>query len=171
MNERITLMNEGHVCPGCRELHDGCFYWEDTFPHLSTCSEYQWPEEDKRCGTCRGTGGNHKLSCPHAEVNTGMPLTADARAVIAEFAKRDTGIPDPPTTPASATCVQVGGDHYSSLPISPREYIAGNGLGWDEGNIIKYVTRWKSKNGLEDLRKARHYLDMLIEATESEDSK
>lgn len=58
---------------------------------------------------------------------------------------------------------QVGGDHYKNLPIQPTEYIIKNGLPFAEGNVIKYVTRWKVKGGVQDLLKARHYLDMLIE--------
>lgn len=56
---------------------------------------------------------------------------------------------------------QVGGDHYD-LPIQPIEYILANDLGFVEGNIIKYVTRYKRKNGMQDLLKAKHYLDILI---------
>lgn len=56
----------------------------------------------------------------------------------------------------------VGDNHYD-LPIQPWDYIAANQLGFFEGNVVKYVTRWKRKNGVEDLRKARHYLDKLIE--------
>lgn len=58
---------------------------------------------------------------------------------------------------------QIGGSHYSSMAIQPAEFIHRNGLGFLEGNIIKYVVRHKSKNGVEDLKKARHYLDMLID--------
>lgn len=58
---------------------------------------------------------------------------------------------------------QVGGDHYSSLAIQPMEYILTNGIGFAEGCCIKYVTRWKNKGGIEDLKKARHILDLLIE--------
>ena len=58
---------------------------------------------------------------------------------------------------------QEGGDHYRSLPIQPTEVIHRNGIGFIEGNVIKYVTRWRKKGGIEDLRKARHYLDLLIE--------
>lgn len=63
---------------------------------------------------------------------------------------------------------QVGGSHYLDMAIPPRDYIRANALGWDEGNVIKYVSRWRRKNGVEDLRKARHYLDMLIESAERE---
>ncbi len=52
--------------------------------------------------------------------------------------------------------------HYD-LPIQPTEYIVKNGLGWHEGNVIKYVTRWNHKNGLDDLLKAKDYIEQLIE--------
>jgi hypothetical protein len=58
---------------------------------------------------------------------------------------------------------QEGGSHYKDLPIQPVEYIYANGIGYMEGNVIKYVSRWRKKNGIDDLRKARHYIDMLIE--------
>lgn len=57
---------------------------------------------------------------------------------------------------------QIGGNHYAKYPIQPTEYIVKNGLGFCEGNVIKYTTRWKDKGGVEDLRKAKHYLDILI---------
>ena len=56
---------------------------------------------------------------------------------------------------------QVGGNHYHSK-IDPDKFIEANNLNFREGNIVKYVTRHRRKNGLEDLLKARHYLDMLI---------
>lgn len=61
---------------------------------------------------------------------------------------------------------QVGGSHYKDKAIQPWDYIVSNGLGYLEGNIVKYVSRYKEKNGLEDLKKARHYLDKLIETQE-----
>jgi len=67
----------------------------------------------------------------------------------------------------SAFTSQVAGDHYKTLAIQPVEYIHRNGIGYMEGNVIKYVTRWRAKgHGLEDLKKARHYLDLLIEMEE-----
>jgi hypothetical protein len=59
--------------------------------------------------------------------------------------------------------VQVGGDHYRNMTIQPIDFIMANGLGFCEGNVIKYVTRYPFKNGLEDLKKARHYIDLMIE--------
>jgi len=63
---------------------------------------------------------------------------------------------------SKASDTQVAGSHYQ-LPIEPIDYIFENGLGYMEGNVIKYVTRHGSKNGEQDLRKAIHYLEMLIE--------
>ena len=65
--------------------------------------------------------------------------------------------------PVKATDKQEGGEHYK-LPIQPIEYITKNKLGYMEGNVIKYVTRHKSKNGAEDIRKAIHYLEMILES-------
>jgi len=62
----------------------------------------------------------------------------------------------------SANDTQVAGNHYNR-PIQTWDYIHGNDIGYLAGNIIKYVTRYKDKNGIEDLRKAAHYLDKLIE--------
>lgn len=64
---------------------------------------------------------------------------------------------------SSALDVQVGGSHYKDLAIQPVEYIHANKLCYLEGNVIKYVTRWRKKNGVADLEKARHYIDLLIE--------
>lgn len=78
--------------------------------------------------------------------------------------KRTTwGLPIPDAVPSGANAVQVAGSHYVGKAIQPWDYIAGNGLGYFEGNIVKYVSRWRDKGGVEDLRKARHYLDKLIE--------
>jgi len=60
--------------------------------------------------------------------------------------------------------IQIGGNHYKDMKIQPIDYIVENEIPYREANIIKYVSRHKAKNGIEDLRKARHYLDMLIES-------
>lgn len=65
----------------------------------------------------------------------------------------------------AATNKQVGGNHYQ-LPIQPIEYILANGLGYCEANVVKYVSRWRNKGGIQDLKKAIHYLEMLIESEE-----
>jgi len=66
---------------------------------------------------------------------------------------------------------QVGGDHYKNLTIGPTEYIMANKLNWCEGNAVKYVTRHRVKGeGLQDLLKARHYINLLIELEYGESS-
>lgn len=77
------------------------------------------------------------------------------RAMIKEQQKRLEEI--------KANDVQIAGTHYKSKAIQPWDYIVGNNLGYLEGNIVKYVSRWKDKGGVDDLKKARHYLDKLIE--------
>lgn len=66
----------------------------------------------------------------------------------------------------SALDKQHGGEHYKKRGIQPITYILTNGLGFCEGNVVKYVTRWRDKGGVEDLRKAIHYLEFLIESEE-----
>lgn len=61
---------------------------------------------------------------------------------------------------------QVGGSHYAK-PIQHWDYVVAQELGYFEGQITKYVSRWRDKNGLEDLKKARHFLDKLIEEVEA----
>jgi hypothetical protein len=62
-----------------------------------------------------------------------------------------------------ASETQVAGSHYAALPIQPSEFIHRNGIGFLEGNVIKYVCRHRAKNGRQDLEKAVHYLQLLIE--------
>ena len=57
---------------------------------------------------------------------------------------------------------QVGGAHYEKMKIQPVEYIHANGLDFFEGNIVKYVTRHRSKNGAEDIKKAIDYCKMIL---------
>jgi len=63
----------------------------------------------------------------------------------------------------SALDKQYGGNHYKDLPIQPVEFIHANGLDFFAGNVVKYITRWRSKGGIGDLEKAKHYIELLIE--------
>jgi hypothetical protein len=58
---------------------------------------------------------------------------------------------------------QVGGDHYASMKIQPVEFITANELGFLEGNVVKYICRHHSKNGAEDIKKAIHYCELLLQ--------
>ena len=57
---------------------------------------------------------------------------------------------------------QVGGGHYQNLAIQPWTYTFANNLGPAEHTVLRYITRWQNKNGLEDLRKAIHTLEIYI---------
>jgi hypothetical protein len=62
---------------------------------------------------------------------------------------------------------QVGGNHYKKYQIQPIEFIVKNNIGFVEGNILKYILRFKDKGGVQDLLKAKHYIELLIDSTKS----
>ncbi|MEK9741747.1 MAG: DUF3310 domain-containing protein [Pelagibacteraceae bacterium] len=62
-----------------------------------------------------------------------------------------------------ASMRQEGGDHYSKHTIQPYTFITVNNLSFFQGNVIKYVVRYKDKNGIEDLKKIIHYCELEIE--------
>lgn len=64
---------------------------------------------------------------------------------------------------ARKTNGQVGGDHYKKCGIEPVEYIHANGLDFNEGSIVKYISRHRNKNGAEDIRKIKDYCDIILE--------
>ena len=69
-----------------------------------------------------------------------------------------------------ATDTQVGGSHYTSMTIQPLEFIMANQMAYCEANVIKYISRWRNKNGVEDLLKAQHYIELLIQAANEDSS-
>ena len=58
---------------------------------------------------------------------------------------------------------QIGGNHYTTMSIQPAEFILANGIGKYEGDVIQYVTRWRSKGGIEDLKKAQQSIQIIID--------
>lgn len=72
------------------------------------------------------------------------------------------GVKEPTTELTDPLEKQVGGTHYKDFEIQPIDYIVKNNLGFREGNVIKYVSRHKFKNGAEDIKKAIHYLEMIL---------
>lgn len=58
---------------------------------------------------------------------------------------------------------QEGGDYYKNMAIQPVEFITANELGFLEGNVIKYVCRHHAKNGAQDIKKAIHYCELLLQ--------
>lgn len=90
-------------------------------------------------------------NCKRAEMELTEPCDAPTR-------------PAPPMpTIKSPLATQIGGTHYKGLAIQPVEYIHANGLPFCEGSIVKYVTRHRSKGGLADLEKAKHFIELLID--------
>lgn len=73
-------------------------------------------------------------------------------------------VTDPKAYPRNVNPVTATSpNHYSKLSIEPWDFIYENRLDFFEGNVVKYVCRWKEKGGIEDLQKARTYLERLIE--------
>ena len=70
----------------------------------------------------------------------------------------------------NATSKQIGGDHYKNCAIQPIDYIVKNNLDFLEGNIVKYITRHKTKNGIEDIKKVIHYAELILEKKYGKDN-
>lgn len=118
-------------------------------------------QQAQTCLDCAHRGTRECSGCFQLGIRTKW-LRADAAGTRQEPAGAPNAAAAIPAPQPGANARQVGGDHYRK-PIQPWDFIALNGIGYLEGNVIKYVSRWKDKNGVEDLRKARHYLDKLIE--------
>lgn len=98
------------------------------------------------------------------------PLSTEIRqrlqdSFIQPEASLDTPTPSSGLDKASSLTVQVGGGHYKKFSIQPVEFITANGLSFLEGCVIKRMCRHSSKNGVEDLRKAIHEIQLLAELT------
>lgn len=61
---------------------------------------------------------------------------------------------------------QVGGNHYKQFKIQPIVFCQANKIPYCESNVIKYVCRWRDKGGIEDLKKAIHNIQMVIQIEE-----
>jgi hypothetical protein len=115
---------------------------------------------------------------PFCEASHGMMMPAKTitntpRAGEDPASRERRGLPPQVKPPLGGTVLgtQVGGDHYTKHAIQPVEYIWANGLGFSEGNVIKYMTRWRDKGGIKDLRKAAHHINLLIEWAEKQEAK
>lgn len=87
-------------------------------------------------------------------------FTEEEREAMEQLSKQMETVAD---KAMSAEAVQVGGDHYRKLPIQPMRYSMKNKLDACQHTIVKYVTRFREKGGIQDLEKAKHVIDMLIE--------
>ena len=82
---------------------------------------------------------------------------------LQQKAPEPTFLPEEPRTPTSALDIQEGGDHYKKYKIQPIEFVVANNIPVLEANAQKYILRHADKNGMGDLRKARHYLELMAE--------
>lgn len=132
-----------------------------TYPS-GECAGLCWHPDEQRADIIgqNGPTGEHYAIPDHDA--TRRPQSRFAAGAIPFKAVDDPAMVEVPE-PAAAMATQVGGGHYKDMAIQPIEYIHKNGIGFVEGAVIKYVSRWRKKNGLEDLRKARHMIDLLIE--------
>lgn len=70
-----------------------------------------------------------------------------------------------------ASSMQIAGNHYKDLVIQPAYFCHVNSIPYLEATAIKYLCRWRKKNGIEDLRKAKHFIDLLIEFENADDKR
>ena len=92
--------------------------------------------------------------CVHLAVNGGKEPCMSCMTATREYVN---------FSPKTALNKQEGGNHYKDNAIQPIVYIHANKLGFCEGNVVKYITRHKEKNGAEDIRKVIHYCELLLE--------
>ena len=101
-------------------------------------------------------GKEQAVTDPH-----GVPTGSVPRVSPSDY---DVMCPPPwPSRQVPANTKQIAGDHYKGKGIQPWDYVAANNLGYFEGTAIKYLTRWKDKGGVDDLKKAVHFIEKLIE--------
>ena len=92
-----------------------------------------------------------------------LPLTPEAQQILMNRKEQEQERIALIGKAIRANAQQIGGSHYATKAIQPWDYIVSNNLGYLEGNVVKYVSRWKDKGGVEDLKKAQHYLAKLLE--------
>ena len=123
------------------------------------------------CPVTRGPHASYTKRCVHCSREEGADMSAppapapsalaDPRRTASTTSIFDEIAALPPAKGPLGT--QEGGAHYKDMTIQPVQYIHANGIGFFEGNVIKYVSRWRAKGGVQDLRKARHFIDILID--------
>ena len=98
--------------------------------------------------------GYRNYDSPVAMPDLGQPITLE------DYFRQLNKVVD--DKPISAKDTQVAGTHYQKA-IQPWDIISEWKLDFWEGNVVKYILRWKDKDGVQDLKKAKHYIEYLIE--------
>ena len=125
------------------------------------------PRELIRCSKCSSLGqmpiGKDSMPLgPFDDWYTQGPLL-ESGVYFPPSEQLETYVDSLPEDPKGALSRQIGGGHYKDMPLQPIEYILANELGFCEGNIVKYITRYKAKGGAEDVKKVIHYAQILLE--------
>ncbi len=120
------------------------------------------------CGAAEDSSRRHPAfvvwQCGSWKKHDGREFQSNACFTTAKSQQADQKDAKPCPTPLQS---QVGGSHYKDMKIQPVEFIHANGIGYFEGCAIKYLSRWKVKGGVEDLKKAKHFIELLIALTET----
>lgn len=99
---------------------------------------------------------------PTGGIPRSLPVEPTAAVEDESFEQLRLDLLEDEANTASPLNTQISGDHYRLLPIQPVAYIHANNIPFIEGCIIKYATRWRSKGGIQDLQKIKHFVDLLI---------
>lgn len=153
MKEYLTLNSEGKY-----QLVNHKFT-EDDIEVPDGAEHYVWFNNEKY--GCEFYKDNFKKWCSQDDVVWGDVTYAELPNHCKILWKRD-GVDSIEGTKFNPLASQSGGNHYKIHGVQPVEYTMGNNLSFCQGNIIKYITRYADKNGLEDLEKVIHYT--LLEA-------
>ena len=131
----------------------------------------QTPDEDSKedsCSSCVydwNVPAYESNACPHNAEHGRLECTLN-EDVLMHFTdgtqKATTPVVSSSVT-SSALNTQVGGEHYKQMKIQPVEYIHANNLSFLEGNVVKYITRHKTKNKAQDIRKIIHYCTLILQ--------
>ena len=130
---------------------------------MSICEKHQEVEPCDKCELLKADGlvvVGGRAECPNCETMKEAVFISEHG--MCSVCYECTYQQDAPLT-ETALSTQVGGGHYKSLAIQPVEYNTRNKLGFIEGCVVKYVTRHGSKNGRQDIEKAIHFLNLLLE--------
>lgn len=129
----------------------------------------QTPEEDSKedaCSSCVydwNVPAYESTACPHNAEHGRLECTLN-EDVLMHFTDGEQKVaPTSSKAPSSALSTQVGGEHYKQMKIQPVEYIHANNLSFLEGNVVKYITRHKTKNKAQDIRKIIHYCTLILQ--------
>ena len=150
----------GNWCNEHGFYHKGKF-WECNFLNWGTERFMPRPEKEQTMNDYM-TPEEEKIPAENW-IEDAPTLSDQAERMYHQTSQVDTKNYAVPNSTSSAMSHQEGGNHYKDMAIQPVEFIHHNKLGFCAGNVIKYVCRYQQKNGIEDLKKARHYIDLLIE--------